>query len=122
MTETAVKPFTMPKVPIGKLVYWYHGADKNQEPLTAIVTQVGFENLGLSVIKPSTYNMYVVDGVRHVDDPRARENEFQESGGWQLMPLDNEILRLRTEVSLLQRQFLELAQMKATKDKKDQPT
>ena len=73
-----------PKAPrIGDTVFWYDGGDKDGPPHVAFVTAVGFDNLCVSVLERDSPAIKTRDGVRHVDDPRAKSTELLEAGGWE---------------------------------------
>jgi hypothetical protein len=77
-----IPTFVMPQVREGQIVDWFHGGDSNGPPIPAIVTKVNTGHVALNVIQPNITNFKALDGVRHVDDPQAKEWELVEQGGW----------------------------------------
>jgi hypothetical protein len=70
--------FTMPRVSIGQTVLWYQGGNSNTKPYPVIVTEVGPRTInGAPVL-----GRQELTGIRHKDDPQAKEFEFREGGCW----------------------------------------
>lgn len=83
----------------GDIVYWYPGGVVTQDPHPAIVTAIGYDSLNLNICEPQSYNFHVRDGVRHVDDKRAKQVELQEAGGWDYTPRHKRFLVLEKQVN-----------------------
>lgn len=95
MTQTtrgpkkAAKPETIPPPPDlevyaeeGDTVQWFPGADANQpHPLSGVVTKLGLEHtVTVNRFSPDLCDTTPQDGVRHVNDPKARVDGS--AGGW----------------------------------------
>lgn len=114
--------YKMPEVEPGMFVYWYPGGEKSRIPHTAIVTALGFDSLCLSIVDQNSHNLLIRDGVRHMDDPRARATEMFENGGWDYTKLhkrfeamgfclaatEKEVDGLQKQVKVLQDQFAKI--------------
>lgn len=85
-------PFASPALERGDIVYWYDGGARSSAGHVAIVTNVGSATICVNIVDPNSYNMRIRDGVRHLDDPRARDSELQENGAWDYTP------RMRREI------------------------
>lgn len=99
----AVKP---PEILKGDLVLWYPDGDKTQDPYPALVTRLGYDTLNLNIFDPNSYNMRIRDGVRWIDDPRAKSPELREAGGWDLSPQAVLIRDLQERLEKLERKVL----------------
>lgn len=69
-------------VEVGQIVWWYPDSNRNQRPSAAIVTAVGSDSVCLAIFSPVSYNLWLRDGVRHIDDPETRAPELLELGCW----------------------------------------
>ncbi len=74
--------FDPPEALLGDTVFWFPGGSVNEPPEVAVVAAVGHDALALSIFSPYVDRMVLKDGVRHVDDPRAKSVELREAGGW----------------------------------------
>ena len=74
--------FDMPPVQLGDTVFWLPGGDVAERPHAAFVTAVDSDSVALAITGPLIERFMVRDGVRHVDDPRARSDDVQQNGGW----------------------------------------
>ncbi|HUR52931.1 MAG TPA: hypothetical protein VMZ71_02285 [Gemmataceae bacterium] len=73
---------------VGDIVEWFADADFSSEPLAAIVTNVGMgTSLDANVLNKSMGDMIPMDGVRHMDDPFARDGRDVSGGGWRHKPM-----------------------------------
>ena len=87
--------YEMPKAVIGRTVYWYSDANsKGSPPTPAIITKVGFRGVNLSVIRQDAQGFYPFSGVRHISDPEALLEQFQQSGAWEDTPDTKLLLKL----------------------------
>lgn len=86
--------YRMPAAEVGLPVLWYPGGDRNQQPAAAVVTAIGFDTLNLNLMMPQTYTMLIRDGVRHIDDKRAKTPELAENGAWDYAPWYKRLLKL----------------------------
>ena len=94
-------PFVMPPVEVGQIVHWYPDGDRNQQPHAAIVTRVANRTVSLNTVVPSILNFLPREGVRHVNDPDARQVEFRENGAWDYTKQHREHLELLRAVAKL---------------------
>lgn len=78
--------YTMPKVQIGDLVFWYPGGDSGLEPTPGIVTNVGERALAISLLAKDNYSVLPKDAVRHLSDPALLAVETREHGSWDYAP------------------------------------
>lgn len=101
----APKPWEMPAVDIGDLVWWYADGKRGDRPSVAIVTAIGMQSLNLNVISPMHYQFSIRDGVRHLDDPRSKQIERVECGAWEHRP---QHLRLQSLEALVSRMAKDL--------------
>lgn len=72
----------MPEVLLGETVFWFPGGQVTEPPQVAVVTGVGSDCVGLNVLAPWDDRVRSKEGVRHVDDQRAKSQELFEAGGW----------------------------------------
>jgi hypothetical protein len=93
--------FEASDVSVGQIVNWYPDGDKNQEPLPAIVTGVGWDSLCLGVFSKEIHNHLIRDGCRHISDPRTKSNEMRENGGWDHTEQHKQFLDLKARVDRL---------------------
>lgn len=75
--------FKMPRVRLGDTVLFYQAACRDLSPSVAIVTAVGNDCLGLNVLDPHLHDMRLLDGVRHMDDPRLSNPAIRELGAFE---------------------------------------
>ncbi len=101
---SSLAPASLHKVPetdLGQMVYWYpHGA-KTNSPHAAFVTKRGHDSVCLAILHPNSHNFTIRDGVRHVSDPRVKQVEFLESGGWDHTPATLRLQKLEEIVARL---------------------
>ena len=76
--------FKFPRVRLGDTVFFYPVAARHLTPAVAIVTAVGSDVLGLNVLDPNMHDFRLVDGVRHLDDPRLANAEIRQLGAFEL--------------------------------------
>ena len=99
------KPFKMPPVEVGQIILWFPHGEASAEPWPAIVTRVGHANLCCGIFSPTSYNLMIRDGVRHVSDPQAKKAELLEQGGWDYTPRDKRGMDLEQQVRSLLREL-----------------
>ena len=102
-TEIVEQPraFKVPMPELGEQVKWYpHGSDKNP-PHIAFVTKLGHDSVCLSILHPNSHNFMLRDGVRHHKDPKARQAELVEQGGWGETPAKLRLIQLEELVGKL---------------------
>jgi hypothetical protein len=99
--------FKAPEVKLGQMVYWFPAKD-HHEPFPAIVTGVGQDTLCVNFFQANIHNLGLKDGVRHVDDPRAKLAELRSNGVWSHTPEHLEYVALKAQVQELKRAFQEL--------------
>ncbi len=107
MARQAGDDFLMPRVYIGQIVCWYEGGSKGREPQAAIVTATHQRSLNLNIFDQRSYNMRVRDGVRHLNDPDARDSEKIEVGLWDFTARDKDINKVIREFDELSKTVLE---------------
>ena len=93
--------YKMPAPEVGEGVLWYPDGDTAQQPLPALVTRVGYETVCVSIFDSATINTRIRDGVRHLSDPRARNLETRDNGGWEFHPHGLLLRNLRKQVDEL---------------------
>lgn len=78
VAEVEVKPFLMPRPQRGSsLIFYVHGS-KGDSPEIGFVTKIGAKAIVLQLASG-----LVMEGVRHVDDPRLQDGISQrENGAW----------------------------------------
>lgn len=86
--------YTGPDVEVGEIVNWYPGGNPNVEPIPAIVTRLGCDNICVNIVDPSLHNFILRDGVYHIDNELARRPETVEAGGWDRTPLTKKLVDL----------------------------
>jgi hypothetical protein len=111
--------FIPPEVRLGDVVYWYEQADRPFEEKgnqrgdsrrIAIVSRMGFtdeshptrpDSIELNVFDPNMHNQMLRTGVRHIDDPRARQVELRENGAWEHTERTKQAIKDRELLKLL---------------------
>lgn len=94
--------FVMPEARIGDLVHWFPGGDQGQTPHPAFVAESYRDNLTLLVMNGDLHNFLIRDSVRHVSDPKVREDWAFEFGAWDYSPQHLERLALVAKVAELE--------------------
>ena len=94
-------PYKMPSVQVGDIVFWYPDGARTLAPFPAIVTVVGQSAINVNVFSQHQYNTRPQDGVRHIDDPLARDVELREQGAWDYIPQHKKLLELHAQVEEL---------------------
>jgi len=86
----------LPQAELGQMVLWYPQGDTSVEPLPAIVSAMSPTKLCLNIIRPNTYNFYIVDGVAHRDAREVKERRpwVTESGCWEHTQFTKKVLAL----------------------------
>jgi hypothetical protein len=87
----------MPKPMLAQAVIWYPGGVSKGEgamPTPALVAAIHDRSVTLSILSPSSYNMNVRAGVRHVGDTAARDVEKVEVGTWDFNEKDKRVNKL----------------------------
>lgn len=74
--------FKQPAVEVGMPVCWFPYGDNANGVFPGIVLQVAHETVTLACFTPDNRNHFVKEGVRHMTDPRAKQAELREQGGW----------------------------------------
>lgn len=87
--------YRQPPVEIGQNVWWYPQMTPNEgnPPTAAIVVGVGIETINVQVIGEFQNRLYR-DGVRHIGDPRIRNQLDSDRGTWEHTPEHKRILAL----------------------------
>jgi hypothetical protein len=85
---------------VGDTVQWFPGADGNERPQPAFVSQVGHENTVTANVVTGLRDLIVEEGCRHVGDPKARVDNS--GGGWRHRPLVVAVRRMLIEYELLE--------------------
>lgn len=81
---------------VGQDVWWFPA--RGMEPHAAKITQVNSGSVNLAIFEPDMRQLLPRDGVRHVDDPRVRPIEIEESGLWDFTPLTKRLLTMAAEL------------------------
>lgn len=76
------KEFQAPEVLLGDTVFWFTGGSVHENPHVAVVVGIGLLSISVNVTQPWITGFANKDGVRHVDDKRAKSGEVQENGCW----------------------------------------
>jgi hypothetical protein len=103
MTQTQkseAKTYIPPTVSIGQIVHWFVEGNRRQTPCPAIVTGLGTKSIELSLIAPNYQALVPKSGVRHCDDPEAREVEFRASGSWDHTPETKKIASMMIDMGV----------------------
>jgi hypothetical protein len=74
--------YRAPEAILGDEVYWFSGGNISEKPQPAKVVEVGRDALTLAIFQPMQERIIVKDSVRHVDDPRPRQDEVFYAGAW----------------------------------------
>ena len=83
------KTYQMPSPRVGQIVNWYHGGFKNDSrPTPAVVLTSDAFSISVTLLVPGTRWQ---EGVRHVDDPSARESEIVNNGSWDFTDYDKDL-------------------------------
>lgn len=98
-----------PTASLGDVVYWYPHGDLAVPPFAAVVTKVSAMSLCLNLFDPSSYNMLIRDGVKHVTDPTLRDPERREMGAWDFPPAVKRLRRLEEQFEALVREVRRVA-------------
>ncbi len=80
-----VATYAVPDVQIGQTVYWYPDNKRSQKPSVAFVTDVGVRTVDIAMLQHGIPQVFCKEGVRHIDDPKARESEVNQNGCWDLI-------------------------------------
>jgi hypothetical protein len=94
-TKAAKPPYKMPTVTQGMTVRWYPESDLHAEPFIAFVTKVAYDTLAVTIVHPGAVSLQCMDGVRHRSDPKGQRDETRQSGVWDYIESDTNILRQR---------------------------
>lgn len=104
---------------IGDTVLWHPDGDRSPQPYAAVVTAIGMESINVNIFDPFSYNLRIKDGVRHIDDPKAKHEATRDSGAWEHTPktkrLEDERLRrieIEEKVCALEERILFLEAVK----------
>jgi hypothetical protein len=80
---------------LGDLVYWYPDGQRSDKPFVAVVTGIGVgSSVCLNIIDPFSHNMHLRDGVRHINDKAALQEELRLSGSWDYTPQSKQLYAL----------------------------
>ena len=80
-TETSAvqdepKPWTMPYVDRGEIVWWCESPSPDGGECGAIVTNLGLRTVDLFIFAPGQGMPIIKQGVYHVDDPRGKKQQY----------------------------------------------
>lgn len=86
----------IPPVEVGQIVHWFPGGRLTDKPCAAVITALGLsgQTLNLNILDPMSLNFLVKDGVRHIQDSRARQSELFEFGAWDHTHQTKRLIRL----------------------------
>jgi hypothetical protein len=110
-----------PKVEVGDEVYFYENCRK-QNGLLATVAAVSQMGTAEHRTQGYTVDLFVQTptgpktkkGVRHIDNPRAKDPRLQGWGAWDFRPPSPVIRSLKESIERLDKEILELKQQLAT--------
>jgi hypothetical protein len=94
--------WTFPEVEVGQVVHWFHDQGNDQLPYAAIVSAIGMRSITCNISMPDNYNFMVRDGVRHRDDPAAREGDVKDAGCWTHTDATLQLQDMRKAIRALQ--------------------
>lgn len=106
--EMEQETYVMPKIELGTGVLWYHGGRPTDRPSFGFAVRVGPRTLTVAVLDPSLRVPVVHDGVRHVSDPDAMNQETVENGAWDFGPTEKRMVELEKKMSLQAQKVMEL--------------
>lgn len=92
------QPYMQPNVLQCDIVNWHPFGDKNDSVVPAIVLKVGSRTVALHIFVENTRSLVYKDGVRHVDDPESKREEFRESGAWSHTKRTQEMIDLKRQL------------------------
>jgi hypothetical protein len=95
-------------VKVGDIVYWYVDMDPNMAPQAAVVTHVGLDSVDLSAFAPDLLSLRTRTNVRHVKDPRPKNEDITSAGGWDWMPDRHRSWAMEQRIRALEEQLASL--------------
>ena len=95
--QEVLPPFTMPKPSRGQPILWFADANKHATPEVGFVREIGHSSLVVYV------GGAALDSVRHINDPRLKQNAHQrENGAWDFPENERDIVSLKERVAKLE--------------------
>lgn len=94
----------MPSIDVSDIVLWYDAGDVNSDGNAAIVTAVNAFNVDLRVLNTGTVSGTYRRGVRHVTDPKLKQNEFcRQEGGWEYSPSMKRLMAMEARLAAVEK-------------------
>jgi hypothetical protein len=90
--------FLMPRASVGMSIIWYPYGETDKPGMPGLVCEVGQRTLSLSIFLPHKTSVMYKDGVRHLSDPEAKNQEFIESGCWDFSEQTKDMIQLRADI------------------------
>jgi hypothetical protein len=110
--QVQAPPFTMPKPARGQPILWFPDANRHAIPEVGFVREIGHSSLVIYV------GGVPLDSVRHIDDPRLKQNAHQrENGAWDFPESERDMITLRERVDKLEALVIQLQE-----DTRPEPT
>lgn len=83
------------------VIYYPDGDESRRRPHVAIVTRINEGSVGLHFIGQTKRDFKIMEGVRHLADPRAVRTDAYTAGAWEHTPQTRERRRLLAMVEKL---------------------
>jgi hypothetical protein len=106
--QDEIQKFKMPKIQVGRTVFWYDCADSKSDPKPAIVQKVSERSITIRSIAPDVWGESIMS-VPHVSDPALwihpnAPNRRRAAGGWDYSFFDK---KNKEQMDLLREGILE---------------
>lgn len=108
--EPAPPAYAMPTIHLNDHVLWYDNGDLGSEGHPAVVVRVHAEQVDVKILGVGATQTYR-SGVRHVTDPKLKQNSFiRESGGWDYSAATRSLVDAGVRIAALEARLVQLEQ------------